>query len=168
MSRIRSVHPDICLSTTMAELQARYERTFVRLWTHCDDHGRCVDNSRLIKAAIYPLLDTMTPDVLDDELKVLADAGLILRYETAGKRCIQVVSWGEFQHPNRPKDSKLPAPSLQLHGRSTASAVSEVDVCTPGEGEATERDVHALSLHAHRWGDLREQHLTPKPLKESV
>ena len=166
MARIRSVHPDICLSATMADLSARYERTFVRLWTHCDDHGRCVDNSRLIKAAIYPLLDAMTPDVLDEELRVLSDAGLILRYEVAGKRLIQVVSWDEFQHPNRPKDSKFPAPSVSLHALGSAGAVLEMDVCTPGEGEATERAMHAHAV-TPQWGELRQRHFAPKPLRES-
>jgi len=149
MARIRSVHPDICLSETMASLDAGLERTFVRLWTHCDDHGRCVDNPLLIKAAIYPLHELIDADELDDELGRLQTAGLIVRYEVAGKRLIQVTSWDEFQHPNRPKPSKLapvPVASLQMHGAS----VLEQDVCTLGEGEATERAPHALSLQVVR------------------
>ena len=55
MARIRSVHPDICTSETMAGLDAELERTFVRLWTHCDDFGKCFDNVRLIKAAYLPV-----------------------------------------------------------------------------------------------------------------
>jgi hypothetical protein len=92
----------------MAELEARYERTFVRLWTHCDDAGRCKDNLRLIKSAIYPLLDRMTIDALDKDLVALEGAGLIVRYEAHGERFIQVVSWDEFQHPQRATKSKLP------------------------------------------------------------
>lgn len=152
MARIRSVHPDICLSETMANLDALYERTFVRLWTHCDDHGRCVDNPRLIKAAIYPLHDEMTPEALDDELEVLCKAGLLVRYEVAGRPLIQVTSWDEFQHPNRPKPSKLPAVTVSAVQTQGAS-VLESDVCTLGEGEATGRDVHALSLQS--FGEMR-------------
>jgi hypothetical protein len=68
MARIRSVHPDICISETMAVVSAELERTFVRLWTHCDDHGRCQDNVHLIKAGIYPLHLDVTPERLDEEL----------------------------------------------------------------------------------------------------
>lgn len=108
MARIRSVHPDICVSETMAELPAELERTFTRLLTHCDDEGRCLDIPRLVKAAIYPLHDDITADVLDAEMALLADAGLIWRYEARGKRYIEVCSWGEYQHPQRPKKSKCP------------------------------------------------------------
>lgn len=154
MARIRSVYPEICLSETMARVSANLERTFVRLWTHCDDHGRCVDNSLLIKAAIYPLHEDVTAEKLNDELYELEDAGLIIRYEVAGKRLIQVRSWDEYQHPNRPKPSKLapvPVASLQMH----AASVSEPDVCTLGEGEATERAPHALTLIADARSKIR-------------
>lgn len=159
MARIRSVHPDICLSEPMARLSASLERTFVRLWTHCDDYGRCVDNSLLIKAAIYPLHEDVTADKLDDELDDLKDAGLIFRYVVAGRRLIQVRSWDEYQHPNRPKPSKLapvPVVSLQMH----AASVLEQDVCTPGEGEATERAMHALTLIANARTPLQRRAAT--------
>jgi hypothetical protein len=108
MARIRSVHPDICVSETMAALPAELERTFVRLWTHCDDHGRCLDIARLIKAAIYPLHDDVTVDLLDWELSQLAEAGLLWRYEANGKHYVEVRSWTEFQKPQRPRESKFP------------------------------------------------------------
>lgn len=110
MARIRSVHPDICVSETMAGLCAELERTFVRLWTHCDDEGRCKDNPRLIKAAIYPLHDKVDVAVLDAELDELWAAGILVRYEVAGDRFIQVTSWSEFQKPQRPTPSKYPPP----------------------------------------------------------
>jgi hypothetical protein len=109
MGRIRSVHPDICVSEPMAGLPAELERTFIRLWTHCDDDGRCADSSKLIKAAIYPLHDEITFERLDYELDLLAEAGLIWRYEVRAKRYIEVCSWGEYQHPQRPRKSKIPA-----------------------------------------------------------
>lgn len=109
MARIRSVHPDICLSQVMADLPAELERTFVRLWTHCDDEGRCVDNPKLIKAALYPLHDAMTAARVDKDLAALDTAGLILRYSVNGTRVLAVCSWSEYQHPQRATKSKLPA-----------------------------------------------------------
>jgi len=110
MARIRSVKPEICLSETMAQLPAELERTFVRLWTHCDDEGRCRDNPRLIKAAIYPLHDDIDHVRLDVELTNLADVGLIVRYALDGVRYLAVPSWREHQHPQRPQQSKIPPP----------------------------------------------------------
>lgn len=147
MGRIRSVHPDICVSQTMAELPAELERTFVRLWTHCDDHGRCQDNPRLIKAAIYPLLDEVTIERLNDELAALQEADLIVRYRVEGCGYVQVRSWSEFQHPNRPKKSKWPAP-MSWHVLDTDETLQEQDSCTVGVGEGG--TVHALALQAAR------------------
>lgn len=151
MARIRSVHPDICVSETIEALgDPDLEVTFVRLWTHCDDHGRCPDNLLLIKAAIYPLKERVNARVLDGWLDQLAVAGLIVRYEVDGKKYLAVSSWDEFQHPNRPKDSKCPAPPLHVptppdgsrsdpsrngHGPSSDESVTRHGHDTAGEGE---------------------------------
>lgn len=112
MARIRSVHPEICVDETLPEVSAHAERTFVRLWTHCDDEGRCIDNARLIKAALYPLHDDMTPEQVDHDLKELAHHGLIWRYEAEGKRllCAKPGPWSNWQKPKHPQGSKLPGP----------------------------------------------------------
>lgn len=112
MARIRSVHPDICVDEVLAEVTASAERTFVRLWTHLDDEGRCVDNPKLIKAALYPLHDDMTAELVDYDLNELARHGLIWRYEAEGKRCLSAKpgAWGQRQKPKHPTPSKLPAP----------------------------------------------------------
>lgn len=110
MARIRSVKPDICTSETLAGLPAEVERTFVRLWTHLDDEGRCVDHPKLIKAALFPLHDEVTAEVVDAHLSALATAGCILRYGVEGKRYIACPSWSNHQHPQKARDSILPAP----------------------------------------------------------
>jgi hypothetical protein len=133
MARIRSVSPDICTSEKMAGLSAELERTFVRLWTHCDDHGRCVDNPRLIKAGIFPLHDEMTPAAIDADLDELEEHGLILRYEADGKPFLSVSSWDEYQHPQRPRPSKYPVP-LDA-SRTRPRRIPDVYVSGEGEGE---------------------------------
>src|SRR5689334_20250919 len=113
MSRIRSVHPSICESETMARVSAEAERSFVRLWTYCDDEGRCSDNPKLLKAALLPLHDEVTVEGIEAHLEELKREGLIERYEVDGRRYIVVTSWHEFQHPQRAQKSKLPAPSAK-------------------------------------------------------
>lgn len=111
MARIRSIHPDICIDKGLAEMDdARAERTFMRLWTYCDDDGRAMDDSRLIKAAIYPRLDSMTPDEVEIDIAKLASLGFIVRYEADGDEYLHVPSFAKWQRPNRKVDSKHPAP----------------------------------------------------------
>lgn len=110
MPRIRSVHPDICTSETMAGLSAELERTFVRLWTHCDDSGRAIDNPRLLKAALFPLHDDICAATVQEHLEALERVGLLQRYVVDGQRLLAIRSWTEFQHPKHPVKSKLPEP----------------------------------------------------------
>lgn len=108
MARIRSIHPDICTSESMALLPAEVERTYCRLWTHCDDSGRCVDNVKLIKAAIFPLHDDVTCEVLDEHLTRLVAGRHLVGYEVAGRAYLQVREWSRYQHPQKARESKLP------------------------------------------------------------
>lgn len=108
MARIRSVHPDICESATLAKATASAERTFVRLWTACDDHGRTKGDPRLLKGKLYPLHDDITANAVADDLDELAGLGLIRRYTVGGTALIDIPSWDEYQHPNKPAASKLP------------------------------------------------------------
>lgn len=110
--RIRSVHPDITEDETLAQVSASAERTFVRLWTYLDDDGRCRDNPRLIKAAIYPLHDNMTAHEVDADLWELLEHGMVLRYEVDGKTFLaaKTDAWSSYQKPQRKTASKLPAP----------------------------------------------------------
>jgi hypothetical protein len=112
MARIRSVYPDICTDETLALCSPRAERTFVRLWTHLDDAGRCIDNPLLIKAALYPLHETMTADEVATDLAELEDLDLIFRYVADGKKILAAKpeSWTARQKPRHPSPSKLPEP----------------------------------------------------------
>lgn len=108
MARIRSVKPEICESEVMALLPAEVERTFVRLWTHCDDEGRARDHPKLLKAALFPLHDDVTEDDIDRHLEALEAKGLVRRYEVDGKWYLAVTNWAEHQKPQKPRPSTLP------------------------------------------------------------
>lgn len=112
MPRIRSVHPDICTDEVLAGLSGDVERCYVRLWTHLDDEGRCVDNPLLIKAALFPLVEWITQGDVDLWLGALAAAGLIRRYQVDGRRYLTTKpeAWARWQKPRRKVDSKLPPP----------------------------------------------------------
>lgn len=109
MARIRTIKPEFFTSLTVADLPLTARLTFIGLWTHVDDAGRCVDDPRLIKAAVWPLDDRTASDI-ELDLKLLTEASLITRYVLTRKRYIAVTGWDEHQRINRPTPSKLPAP----------------------------------------------------------
>ncbi|MEV8477865.1 hypothetical protein [Streptomyces sp. NPDC051173] len=110
MARIRTVKPEFFTSLTIADLPMTARLTFIGLWTHVDDDGRCVDEPRLVRAAVWPLDDRTAADV-EDDLRHLHDASLIVRYEHSGRRYLAVRSWREHQRIDKPKPSKLPPPN---------------------------------------------------------
>ncbi|HEV2928407.1 MAG TPA: hypothetical protein VGW74_06930 [Propionibacteriaceae bacterium] len=135
MARIRSVHPDICQDLVLCEVSARAERTFVRLWTHLDDEGRCVDHPKLIKAALYPLHDEMTAAEVDADIWELIEHGLLLRYEADGKKVVAAKpeAWKNRQKPKHPTPSKLPEPPADYTppSRPTGTASPQAVATSP-------------------------------------
>lgn len=109
MARIRTIKPEFFTSLTIADLPLSARLTFIGLWTHVDDDGRCVDEPRLVRAAVWPLDDRTAADV-DADIRALHDASLILRYQHAGRRYMAIANWTEHQRIDKPKPSKLPAP----------------------------------------------------------
>lgn len=149
MARIRTIKPEFFTSLTIAALTPEQRLTFIGIWTHVDDEGRCIDDPRLIKAAIWPL-DNHTVTQVDDDLDTLYAAGLIVRYTVTEdsrsphgglreRSFITVAGWSEHQVINRPGKSKLPPPengtprpptskntdSLNTHGALTEDSRQE-------------------------------------------
>lgn len=129
MARIRSIKPQFFTSLTMAELGVHTRLTFAGLWTHVDDEGRCINESRLLKAAIWPLDDDVTTDDVDRYVFELAKRGLVTPYTNAGRRYLHVTHWSEHQSINRPRPSELPGPdddgSVIEDSRNPHGAVTE-------------------------------------------
>ncbi|MGY4931601.1 hypothetical protein ACWD7T_10850 [Streptomyces sp. 900116325] len=111
MARIRTIKPEFFTSLTIADLTPEQRLTFIGLWTQADDEGRCVDDARLIKAAIWPLDDRTASDV-EGDLKALSESSLILRYVLNRKHYLAVRGWAEHQKINRPTPSKVPPPPM--------------------------------------------------------
>lgn len=107
MPRIRSIKPEFFTSTAIADLSRDARLTFIGLWTHVDDEGRCLDESRLIKAALWPLDDDMTAQAVDGVLAELHSKGRVVRYEVDGRRYLQIQGW-EHQKIDRRKESTIP------------------------------------------------------------
>lgn len=120
MARIRTIKPDFFRSRTINRLSADERLTFIGLWCHVDDEGRCEVDLDLIKADIWPRSRTLD-DVLAD-LVALERESLIVHYllpEPSGsapgvlreRSWICVNGFREHQAISKRRPSKIPAPS---------------------------------------------------------
>lgn len=105
---MRTLKPEFCTSEAISALSERAELHFAKLWTYADDEGRGVDNARLIKAACWPLRDTVSIEDVEALQVELAEAGRIRRYVAGQRAYFQVTNWAEHQHPQKPKPSVIP------------------------------------------------------------
>lgn len=179
MARIRTIKPTFFTSLTIADLTPEQRLTFIGLWTHVDDDGRCVDDPRLIKAAIWPLDDRAAADI-EVDLKALSESSLIVRYILNRKRFLAVSSWHEHQRINRPTPSELPDPedceilpppppptcgnegSESTHAHLSESSLPERKG-REGKGREGNRDVLPLDDSSEGLHDVAEVSAAGKP-----
>lgn len=110
MPRIRSLKPQFCASEAIAALSIPCRLHFAMLWTYADDHGRGLDNPRLIKGQVWPLDDDVTLTQVEAWQCELAENGRIVRYEHEGKALFEVVNFSEHQKPQHPAKSNFVSP----------------------------------------------------------
>jgi hypothetical protein len=107
MARSRNIKPGFFTNDVLAELPPLARLLFAGLWTICDREGRTEDRPNRIKVQLlaYDECDC------NSLLQALHDKGFIRRYEVAGARLIQVVTWGKHQNPHvKEAPSAYPAP----------------------------------------------------------
>lgn len=151
MGRIRSIKPEFSHSEAIVALPRDVRLHFIQLWTYADDHGRGKDEPRVIKGAIWPLDDDVTPEMVEAWQCVLAEHGRIARYTVDGRQFFEIKNWHEHQKPNRRTDSKIapadqgvPVVAVQAQCVSSADAVQahrEFSAVVVGGGVEVEGDV---------------------------
>lgn len=114
MSRIRSIKPEFFRSLDVAGLSHFEQLLWIGLWTEADDHGRLIDDPRLIKAALFPLDNDVHLKHITDGLEALALRGRVHRYAVDGRTYIAVTNWHDHQAINRPGKPKHPAPPVPV------------------------------------------------------
>lgn len=111
MARIRSIKPGFFTNDQLAEVDPLGRLLFAGLWCHADRAGRLEDRPRKIKAEVLPYDDCDVDALLND----LQSRQFIVRYEVAGTRYIQVVTFSKHQTPNiKEVDSTIPAPGAPI------------------------------------------------------
>lgn len=64
----------------------------------CDDQGRILDNSALIRSKIFPM-DDISLEKINDCITRFHESGKIERYTTNEKPVIQIINWWKHQKP---------------------------------------------------------------------
>lgn len=169
MARIRSVKPDFFTSPKIASLPLSSRLTFIGLWTHVDDNGVCLDNDRLINAALWPLEEDPLETLMRtrEDLTRLHEARIVARYEADGKRFLFITHWDEHQkvqHPGKPRyprpatgegmpvtcnDAAADAPSGDPHETLT----SPPEILTPEQGAGSREQGRKTSRPAAAGSD---------------
>lgn len=108
MARIRTIKPGFFTSEDVAALSIRARLTWIGLWTYADDAGRGKANTRLIKAALWPLDDEVDLQAIRDDLDELDAAGRITLYQVDGVEYLEVTAWTVHQRIDRPGKLAIP------------------------------------------------------------
>lgn len=143
MARIRSIKPEFFTSVVVARVSIHAAFMFSGIWTQCDDHGRMIEDARLIKAALFPLRDEVTPYAIEEYLEELAHEGLVIRYKVDGRNYLAIPqgSWIEHQKIDRKKESKLPQPpeivATRRRRNSDATATRARSIAVGKEGKGS-------------------------------
>jgi hypothetical protein len=124
MARIRTIKPETFTSDDVDALSIHARWTWVGLWTHADDEGRARADPRLIKAAVWPIDDSVSAAEVTRHVDEMEQRGMICRYFVAGVAYLHVVNFTKHQRINRPTLSKHPACSRDVHGGLSEDSVS--------------------------------------------
>ena len=102
MAKIRMIKTEVRTSEKVASWPIEVRYFWILFWGYVDDHGKGKDNALLIKADCFPLDENITAETIEKWLSILADSGVIVRYEVDGTRYVAVKNWSEHQKPQHP------------------------------------------------------------------
>lgn len=159
MARIRSIKPEFATSLAIADLSHLARLHFILLWTYADDEGRGVDDPRLLKAALWPLDESVSLLQVDELQAELCAHGRIRRYESGGRCYFEVVNWAEHQKPQHPRKSTLP-PSGEASRKPHEDAPDQLEVV---HEDVPPQDDPSGTGGEGRGGELESSSDPPKP-----
>ena len=147
----RIIKESICTSDNLDQLSAFQETMFYRLLVNCDDYGRMDARPKILAAKLFPLKDIRTSQI-EEGLRALTSAELVIIYEVDGKPFLQMKTWERHQQI-RAKKSKYPSPeSGNIVSDSTCKQMIEDDSKCPrnpiqseSESNPNPKDVRAAS-----------------------
>ncbi len=145
MPRTRYLKPEFFKDVDLAEHPYWIRLLYEGLWGIADKEGRLKDNSKWIKAEVFPYDN----EDVEKGLMILASTKsnsprpFIQRYEVKGEKYIQILKWQDHQKPHHTeKESEIPEPSsLKTTLNISKDKVSVKDVSAPlDNGEITVKE----------------------------
>lgn len=118
MRRARTVKPEFFTSEDVLALPIRVRLTFIGLLLYVDDYGNGSAHPGLVKAAVYPLSDEIPAAVVEDDLLLLAERGMITFYTVNGRQLLRITNWDKHQRVDRPSRSNIPTDPAREDRRS--------------------------------------------------
>jgi hypothetical protein len=113
VARTRQIKPDAFDDADLNALAPLTRWFFAGLWTQADKKGRLEDDPRRLKVRLLAYDADADVDAILDGLQT---AGMIRRYEVAGKRYVQVVHFLKHQNPH-PKEQESSIPEENTPSR---------------------------------------------------
>jgi len=117
--RIRSIKPEFWRSDDITALSISARLTFIGTWSYVDDNG--VGSAKLSSIVADLYAEDMAGDPqetlrrVSGDLRELADRGLVVLYEAAGKQLLYVTRWTSHQLVNKPsKGHCYPLPPAEM------------------------------------------------------
>lgn len=159
MSRSRNIKPGFFKNEAIAELPYEFRLLFIGLWCEADREGRLEDRPVKLKMSLFPA------DALDVNagLCALQESGFIFRYESSGKKYIQVVEFKKHQNPHfREQMSQIPSPeSLGLDPRQMTQKPEALPVIDDMEAPGFLPDAPQHVQQCEYADDAKAQGFTP-------
>jgi hypothetical protein len=101
MSRIRSIHPGLWTDEAFVSLSPMARLLLMGLWNECDDMGSFAWSPLTLKMRVLPADNADASELLGE----MVGAGIIMRYELAGKAYGAVRNFCQFQRPKKPNST---------------------------------------------------------------
>ena len=155
MGRIRSLKPSIFHSASLAKCCPRPRWLFEGLWCEADDFGHGLADPRILKGAVFPLDDDVTPRKIARWMSDLERTGHIRLYEVEEIPYYLVIKWQEHQSASfRRGQAQYPAPPCDILHASACKEMQESAACIPksagsgsgigsGSGSGVDVETHA-------------------------
>ncbi len=97
-AKARLLYPEIFVSERLGALGSKGALTYTWLLAICDDQGRALASPRRIKTLVFPFVDDIAVSDIEEALKGLEKAGLIILYTGSDDRpLLQFERWFDHQ-----------------------------------------------------------------------
>lgn len=134
----RVIRGEINSSASLAAVSLEADLTFRALICSVDDYGRADARPAMLKAALFPLRESVTPADVMEWIAELERARCVQIYEFGGRFYLQLTGWEKHRgNSRRAKESKFPPPNtgpIQL--ALISSDIREIPGDPPGSRES--------------------------------